>query len=474
MNRSKKISLIAAGVLYSASSVSQLLGVIPEQPLFTYNAGGTTSFDASNGSLEINATPLDYLATSGGPTVTIFPITIAPNVSIKASLDSNCDLVSGDTGDDLVISGDLDTNNDFIPEISGTLLTGEITELGIGASPTPAFLLIDAKFAVSGGALETSGDYTSGQELGVTLEVANNDFAGDCLANWTGGAKGSVGALPEVVDPEKCFDVKKLWFLDAPAYQACYGWGSGSSRSKFKVKLAAECENNFDPTNDLIQLELDGETVTFPPGAFEQSISNPAKFSAMLTGRPSVSAVLDCEAGLFSLIASRADLSQVTFNDGEIDVTLTLGTWVKSMTTPINPGYTYGSYVLTWDYWNPNPADCSNPDYEPPACVTRWESVKFKHIESGNFFHFDGGIDSEILLEDNYTDNSGAACSATATVDSSCTTTATCGDIIGGFKIMKIEHQNDSLSCDITTHHGRYHDRWSWKRRKHGGHGNRW
>jgi hypothetical protein len=166
------------------------------------------------------------------------------------------------------------------------------------------------------------------------------------------------------------------------------------------------------------------------------------------------------------LIASRADISQIDFNDG-VDVQLTLGDWVKSMNAPVTPLHSVNGYNLTWKYWNPEPADCSNPDYEPPACETQWESVKFKHIESGNFFHFDGGFGSEIVLEDEYVDDSNATCSAMATVDSSCGTAVTCGDVIGGFKVMRIEHKDDTQSCDITTHSGRYHDRWSWKRRKH-------
>ena len=443
---------------------AQLLGVVPEAPFFDYNSGGSTSFNSADGNLTVNATPTFFTETAGGTANQIFALTVNPSVTLSVFLDTGCGLTGGDPGgEDLTIVGDIDLNADFVPEFSGTLITAEVLDLGFDAvvAGDGAF---DAEFAVTGGELVTSGHYAVGDKIGMTIITEGTTFTGACDADWNGGAKGEIGILPVVEPPEKCYDIKKLWFQDSVAYRQCYGYG-GNYGSKFKIKLAAECEDGFDPTNDLISVSLDGETIEFPPGAFDQDVDNLSKFNAHISGRPSVSAVLDCSKGTFSLRAYRADISQVDFNDG-VDVRLILGTWDKTMNAPVTPHHTYNGYNLTWKYWNPAPADCSNPDYEPPACETQWESVKVKHLGSGDFFHFDGNFGSEILLNHEYEDE-GAACSAMASIDSSCGTSVTCGDIVGGFKVMRIEHKNDSLSCDITTHHGRYHDRWSWKRSKH-------
>ncbi len=458
----RSINLIAASLasVISLQANAQLLNDTLIDPTIDYNSDGTTTFTASNGQLTIDASPLNYI-NAGGTAFPILNLGSAVDITMNVSLAADCSLVSGSaTAQDLIVQGDvIDPSNGNIL-FSGTLLTAEVTEQGFDAAGD----LFDYRFTATGGTLVDGGELALGAPLGLTVNAEGANFNGDCSSDFSGEAKGKVSLRDVPVEPEKCYDVKKLWFQDSVAYRQCYGWG-GNYGSKFKVKLAAECENDFDPSNDFISVMLDGEKVEFPPGSFEQDYDNLSKFRAHLSGRPSVSAILNCSEGTFSLIAHRADISQVDFNDG-VDVTLTLGDWVKTMNAPVTPHQSYNGYNLTWKYWNPNPADCSNPDYEPPACETQWDSVKFKHIDSGEFFHFDGNFGSEILLNHEYEDD-GASCSAAAAVDASCSTAVTCGDVIGGFKVIKIDHKDDSQSCDLTSHHDRYHDRWSWKRRKH-------
>ncbi len=461
LRKSMACSAIAFCGAMAGVAQAQLLNDTLLNPTITFNADGTTVFTAADGSMVIDASPLEF-TDAGGNVFPIFNLVSAVDLDMQVSLASDCSLVSGGQGaNDLVIQGDvLDPTNGNIL-YSGTLLTAEVLEQGFDAATD----IFDYRFAVNGGSLVTAGVFNVGSPLGMVLTAEGANFGGDCTTDWNGEAKGSVSLRDNPPPPEKCFDVKKVYIEDSVAYRSCYGYG-GKRGSKFKVKLAAECENGFDPTNDLIQLSLDGEVIEFQPGAFSQDVDNLSKFRARMSGRPSVSAVLDCAAGWMSIVANRADLSQIDFDDG-LDVGLVLGNWSKQMNVPLTAIHQHNGYKLTWKYWNPSPADCSNPDYEPPACVTNWESVKFKHVESGRFHTFDGELGSTINVTDEYSDNDHATCSAAATIDSSCTTTVTCGDVIGGFKVVKIDHKDDSQSCDIRDHHGRYNDKWSWKRRRH-------
>lgn len=457
----KKILPCAVVMLATVANISQaqLLNDVLLNPQITFNSDGTTVFTAADGSLVIDASPLEYTDASGN-IFPIFNLGSAVDIDINLSLATDCSLVGGGAGaNDLVMQGDiLDPTNGSIL-YSGTLLTAEVLEQGSDAA-TDSF---DYRFAANGGTLVDAGIFSVGTALGVTLTAEGALYGGDCSVDWNGEAKGKVALRDEPTPPEKCFDVKKVYIEDAVAYRQCYGYG-GNRGSKFKVVLAAECESGFDPSNDLISVSLDGETIEFAPGAFSQDVDNLSKFTALVSGRPSVSAVLDCSAGKFSVVASRADVSQIDFDDG-LDVGLVLGTWSKQMHVPLTALHTSNGYRLTWKYWNANPADCSNPDYEPPACETNWDSIKLKHVESGQYHVFDGGFGSTINVTDTYSDNNHATCSAAATIDSSCTSPVTCGDVIGGFKVIKIDHKNDASSCDVRDHHGRHNDRWSWKRR---------
>lgn len=476
MKKSATISLIAAGLLYSATSVAQLLNVVPAEPKFGYNAGGTTTFDAGTGVLEVDATPVDYSPTVG-TTFDIFPLFISPNVLIRANLDANCNLFSGDpSGDDLQVIGDIDRDNDFVPEQSGTLLTGEISGFGIdtvGASS--AILLLDAKFGVTGGELVTAGEYNIGDQVGVTIEVSNNDFAGDCTSSWLGGAKGNIGAIDDDPDPACCFDVVKAFFKDYSAHHACYGSGSGShgssgsygsgsqgsgsgsksvkKGSSFSLDLNVECKPGFDPTTDVVQLTLDGGETIDLTGLFEQKGSSGSKFKAKKSGKPKVKAVLDCAKGTLEVDGVKADFSQIDFSDG-VGAQLVLGPdYDEMLNIPVMPYEVKCGITQSWKYKNPNPTDCvsTTPD---PTCVTEWKKVKFKYHKNGKkkFLRAKGSDITETIT-----------LPAGATVDSSCGTAVTCRDTITDndgkvYKIIQIDgKKNTNVDCDAKSTSDHYH-----------------
>src|SRR5690606_24685214 len=106
-----------------------LLGIAPAEPIITYDATGTLAYDASSQLLAIDATPLTNKLSSSDPLRGIFP---SRAFQIRVLIDGTGAVVGGVTGDDLVITGNIDLDGNFTNgfEITGPLLTGEILELG--------------------------------------------------------------------------------------------------------------------------------------------------------------------------------------------------------------------------------------------------------------------------------------------------------------------------------------------------------
>jgi len=443
----KKTILITATVLpfiLNIASAAPLLGVTPGEPLFNYDSGGTTTFNATTGALSVNATPLNYTQAVGGTPVTIFALATAPSVTVNVSLDNNCNLVGGDPGgDDLSVMGDIDLNQDFVPEYSGTLLTGEIVALGVDPASTTAVTNLDARFAITGGALVTAGDYVAGAEVGITLRVENNNFTGSCAANWNGGARGQIGAIAPVVPPVAlCFDIKKIKIRDGKKHYRHLG-SYGNSKSKIKANLSAGCPTGLDPTQSLISLSLDGETFDFPIGSFTR-VGNKNKYRAWVAGSPSLDATLNCDKGRFNFSASRADTSQIDNSDG-VDVTLILGDSSASMNVLLQAtGHQHwrrGQNNVLY-YHNDNPLDCSAAVADDESDI---HELKIRHRASGRIHTYKrakGGYGASCLVSDSISGQY-------ASFDTSKTTALTCGSGDVNFEVVEIEHTYSSQSCTL-------------------------
>jgi hypothetical protein len=428
----------------STTVVADLLGVAPGQPLFNYDSGGTTVFDAANGALNVNATPLDYTQVGGTP-LTIFPLATAPAVTLSISLDSACNLVGGDPGgNDLTVAGDIDlAPQDFVPEYSGTLLTGEIVEFGVAPGSTATAAQFDARFAVTGGALVAAGEYALGGQLGMTLTVENNNFTGACAASWHGGAKGQIGAIAPIEPPvQACYDVKTIKIRDGKKHYHHYG-SYGESKSKISASLSAGCPTDFDPALSLVSLSLDGETFTFPMGSFSP-VGSSARYRAWIAGSPSLDATLDCDKGRFTFNASKADTSQIDNSDG-VDVTLVLGDWDESKNVVLSEtGHQH------WNKGQNNVLYFHNDDAQNCAVDlgdddTDMEEVKCRHRASGRIYTFKrskGGYGKNMMV---YDPTSGQF----ASFDTSKTSALTCGSGDANFEIVEIEHKLRAKSCTL-------------------------
>jgi len=438
--KTNKLLLIAVLPLLSSVAHADLLGVIPEEPLFNYNSGGTTVFNSSTGSLSVNATPYKYTQAGGAP-LDIFPLATSPSVTMNVSLDNSCALVGGDPGgDDLSVMGDIDTNADFVPEYSGTLLTGEIIGLGQdAANATAVSMQFDARFAITGGALVTSGDYTLGAEVGMTLTVEGNNYT-SCLADWAGGAKGDIGSVASLPPASACFDVKKLKIRDGKKHHRHYG-SYGHSKSKIHARLRTSCPSDFDPTQSLISLSLDGESFEFPVGSFSK-VGSKNKYRAWVAGSPSMNATLNCDKGRFNFSASRADTSQIDNTDG-VDVTLVLANQSESKNVMLNESghhhYSRGHRNVMY-YHNDAPLNCAITSEDDE---TDMHEFKVRHKHSGKIYTFKrskDGFGKSCMVHDT---NSGHYMS----FDTSKTSSVTCGSGDANFEVVGIEHKNRNSSC---------------------------
>ena len=194
---------------------SSLLGVTPDLPLITYDSQGVLTYDHDAGAapgiglLEVDASPVAFLESS-----TSLPRFVTGNrtVQIRIEVDSSGNLVGGVAGDDLVVEGNIDIDGNGPPDVTGTLLTGEILAFGAHDSGGPTDLY-DFRFAVTGGALADAvafPDYFAGKDIGVTTTSEQSDFVDDFSVDFSGEAKGNIGVQPPLTPPVPGIDIEKL------------------------------------------------------------------------------------------------------------------------------------------------------------------------------------------------------------------------------------------------------------------------
>ena len=176
------------------------LGIAPDFPLVAYNSTGVTTYNATTDALDVTATPIAFL--EGPPSPTTPPRFVLPARSFEMHMevDDTGTLVGGVAGDDLILTGSIDLDGDSIVDVSGTLLTGEISEFGYENFGTTDFF--DYRFTPTGGAFLTGGTlsgggtwgpFYSGKDIAVTSTVEGSTFEGDFSVDFSGGAKGNIG-----------------------------------------------------------------------------------------------------------------------------------------------------------------------------------------------------------------------------------------------------------------------------------------
>ena len=172
-----------------------LMGVVPEAPLTDYNSTGQIDYQEASDAFSLSATPLNFYETGG---ITPTGVYFGALVAIDIQIDQNGAILDGTGG--FVVTGSLDTNFDWVPDYSDTLLTGNVTGLGFEDSSS-ATDLFDFSVEVTGGALSLAfAEFAVGNSIGVYCASEGSTFAGDFNVDFQGGAKGNFGAIESPVE----------------------------------------------------------------------------------------------------------------------------------------------------------------------------------------------------------------------------------------------------------------------------------
>jgi hypothetical protein len=184
---------IVAGLALASPASATLLGNPVNFPLLSFDNGGTANYDATADLFSVNANPIALRLGPGAPPrfVTPNPPDAGEFFTINISVDDSGNLIGGTAGDDLAVFGFVDLDGDGTNDVGGLLLTGEVT--GFGSQENGATDLYDFSFSVTGGALASA----FGGSVGVSMQSERSTFTGSFADNFRGGAKGTLGVIPE-------------------------------------------------------------------------------------------------------------------------------------------------------------------------------------------------------------------------------------------------------------------------------------
>lgn len=188
-----------AAWIWTGTGNATLLGLPLQHPILSYDAMGTTDYDATSDLFEVDATPFTLQLGPGDPLRSILPVSGSGDHYLRISIevDDTGSLVGGVSGDDLEVVGEVDLDGDTTIDASGTLLTGEILAFGFADSPSPSTTdFYDFRFQPTGGLLVGLGVY-GGVDLVVTTQSESSSFDDDFSVDFAGEAKGNLGNVPE-------------------------------------------------------------------------------------------------------------------------------------------------------------------------------------------------------------------------------------------------------------------------------------
>ncbi|MGJ8639511.1 MAG: hypothetical protein ACSHYA_08965 [Opitutaceae bacterium] len=216
----KLIKTIAfAGAVVATSTVSYGLDLILDSPLLTGDNTGETTFDPNTNLYVAVSTPQSMLV--GETTLQyIFADSTTGDqyIKIQFTIDVATGVIDGVAGNDFEVVGALDQNGDFIPDVSGVLLAGEIVDFGYANEGTTD--TYEYSIEITGGLIADS--YPTGY-FGLVNVSENSSFEGSFDVAFEGQGKfigGSIEA-PEEPEPEPEPEVCELEGLGADFWKDC-------------------------------------------------------------------------------------------------------------------------------------------------------------------------------------------------------------------------------------------------------------
>jgi len=181
---------LVAGLAIAGPASSTLLDQPLEAPLLSFDNGGSTSYVASTNVISVDAKPIALRLDAASAPLFITPADGEESFTISILVSNAGALIGGDAaGPDLRVFGRVDLGGGDVRE--GELLTGEVT--GFGYQEDGATDLFDFSFTLTGGLLADQ----LGDLLGVTMQSERSSFANHFELDFGGGAKGTLGQVPE-------------------------------------------------------------------------------------------------------------------------------------------------------------------------------------------------------------------------------------------------------------------------------------
>lgn len=194
---------LGGSVAHAASGLATLQ-VTPGLPLTLGSNAGTLNYTYNSGSnTGVFTANLDPSTTEYPPLTFVAPSPLPGGVkyaNIGLTVDGAGNVVGGVSGHDFEFFGGADFNNDFVVDVEGVLLTGEIIAFGFLDSGT-AIDRFDMRFRVTGGLLAS---YFTNKDLGVVLTPENSTFADSFVENFSATfVKAAFGPIPTL-----CVDIE--------------------------------------------------------------------------------------------------------------------------------------------------------------------------------------------------------------------------------------------------------------------------
>jgi len=181
---------VVVGLAFAGSASATLLGNPVSFPLLSFDNGGVLNYDATAETFQVAGNPIALRMTPGSPPRFVTPTPGANEFfDINISVDHAGNLIGGSAGDDLAVGGAVDLDGNGTIDVSGTLLTGEVT--GFGFQENGATDLYDFTFDVTGGALQSAFPST----VTVSMQSERSTFNGSFEDSFHGGAKGTLGGI---------------------------------------------------------------------------------------------------------------------------------------------------------------------------------------------------------------------------------------------------------------------------------------
>ncbi|WP_149498802.1 SdrD B-like domain-containing protein [Roseiconus lacunae] len=179
--------------------VLALLGIVPELPVLYSNQTGSVSYDSATDLFQADATPLWI-----DDGVTFGFVDQPASFDLNFYVDQSGSFVSGVSGDDFVVTGSIDFDFDFVPDVSGVLLTGEVTAFGFADGAPTSTDFYNMRLTATGGALTAPittslGDslpaYYAGKDIGISINSEDSSFTGSFDVDFSGGNKANTGPI---------------------------------------------------------------------------------------------------------------------------------------------------------------------------------------------------------------------------------------------------------------------------------------